>query len=308
MIENTRRTCVLLSSYNGEKYLAEQIDSLLHQEGIILNVIIRDDGSTDNTIGIIQKYVEKYPSLINLISSNGNVGVSRSFILLLKYAFSMKFDYYFFCDQDDFWKPDKCRRAIERIQHIQGDALYFSRKTIVDSKLDPTGAKDLIEFSGTFWDSFGYSNVSGCTMCFNNTLAEKLVLNDFIEKRYLHDAFLYRMAIAVNAMLVYDDYETIFYRQHSNNVVGAKAKRGIRELTKRNTIKTRKHYIQEMFRDILLLYPAFIPGKNHDIINMIEYYDKVPLIKLRLISTVQHSDCPKDIKKRMIAKTILNIL
>ena len=103
MIENTRRTCVLLSSYNGEKYLAEQIDSLLHQEGIILNVIIRDDGSTDNTIGIIQKYVEKYPSLINLISSNGNVGVSRSFILLLKYAFSMKFDYYFFCDQDDFW-------------------------------------------------------------------------------------------------------------------------------------------------------------------------------------------------------------
>ena len=306
MQENTEKTCVLLSTYNGEKYLEEQLDSLICQEGTAPTIIIRDDGSSDYTAAILEQYKQKYPDRIELLESTGNLRVAGSFVTLTKYAVGQKYDYYFFCDQDDFWKPDKCRRAVDSIREAGRDALYFSRKSIVDSSLNPIGT-DVVNDHGTFWDCFEHSNASGCTMCFNRALAEKLVMNDFKEKRYIHDAFLYRLAIVIEAVIVYDDYESILYRQHSNNAIGAIGKKKITKLLTKKAMINRTHYMQDLFRDLLDLYPNSIPEKNKKTIQMIAQY-KSPYSRLEFTAKLMLSDCPKKIKRKLAVKAMAGIL
>jgi len=309
-VENSHKekSCILLSSFNGEKYLEEQIESLLLQEDVDPKIIIRDDGSADKTCAIIRKYTETKPERVEKIESTGNVGPTRSFILLLQYAVKSGFDYFFFCDQDDVWKLDKCKRAIERLQGEEKPALYFSEKCIVDSNLKPLGIQDRIMFSDTVWDCFTYSNVSGCTMCLNRSLAEKLIRNDFVEKKYLHDAFLYRLSIVMDATIVYDNCETMLYRQHGNNVVGSIETRRLTDILDKKTVKKRKHYMRDMFRDILRLYPDSILEENKYIVQFVANYDGNWKRKLGLLWNIMNEDCPSTIKGKLAIKIILNIL
>ena len=102
---------VLLSAYNGEKYLDTQLQSLREQIYEHVRVIVRDDGSTDNTIKILEKWHNKYPEWLTWYSGT-NIGYKKSFITLLYDA--PESDYYAFCDQDDFWKEDKWNRPEKR--------------------------------------------------------------------------------------------------------------------------------------------------------------------------------------------------
>ena len=98
---------ILMSTYNGERYLREQIDSLLNQTYKDWKLYIRDDGSTDETISIIESYVNDYPDLIVLLKDDlGNLGSARSFMRILSVVDA---DYYMFCDQDDVWLPNKVK-------------------------------------------------------------------------------------------------------------------------------------------------------------------------------------------------------
>ena len=94
---------VLLSTYNGETYLREQIDSLIKQIGLVVKIAVRDDGSTDATLDILEEYRKK--GLLEYFAEE-NVGYRKSFLTLSSY-FVGKADYYAFCDQDDVWKPNK---------------------------------------------------------------------------------------------------------------------------------------------------------------------------------------------------------
>ena len=95
---------VLMSTYNGERYIRRQIDSIMAQTGVEVYLLIRDDGSEDSTVSIIQEYVEQYPDRIQIVIGK-NIGWKKSFIQLLRMAGN--FDYYAFADQDDYWFPDK---------------------------------------------------------------------------------------------------------------------------------------------------------------------------------------------------------
>ena len=106
-----RNILVLMSTYNGEKYLKEQIDSILAQKNVEVTIQVRDDGSTDGTIRILEEY-QKCGKL-NWYSST-NMGPAKSFLDLV-YNAPLKYDYYAFCDQDDYWKEDKLYKAIETV-------------------------------------------------------------------------------------------------------------------------------------------------------------------------------------------------
>ncbi len=296
------RYCILLSTYNGEAYLREQLDSLLTQGA---DIIIRDDGSKDRTLNIIEEYKNKYLNRIFVLESDKNIGVANSFIALLTYAISLSYDYYFFCDQDDVWSSEKCERAIRMMEDKKAQ-LYFSRKKIVDRNLSPMDIVDKINYHGNFWDALEHSNISGCTMCIQKDLAEKVILNDFKGKRYLHDAFIYRLAVVLNLDIVNDDWESMLYRQHGDNVVGSVDNKSLTDKFSKETTKNRKHYMQEMFRDMLYQYK--IPTDSRRIMEHITAYDTNIKSRFSLIGKIIGSPASPQLKAKLIIKIATNVL
>lgn len=129
---------VLISTYNGEKYIREQIDSILAQSYPDIRIYVRDDGSTDGTIKILWEYSEK--GLIRL-SRGKNAGYGRSFGRLLKAA--KEGDYWAFCDQDDIWLPDKVKWAVEWLEKQPADvpALFGSAYELTDESMETVTGK-----------------------------------------------------------------------------------------------------------------------------------------------------------------------
>lgn len=214
-----KKLAILLSTYNGEKYLETQLKSLLAQTiASQTTIIIRDDGSSDNTIEILKKYQEKGNIICH---KESNVGVVRSFFTLLRSAPTT--EYYAFCDQDDYWMPQKMEKAIEALEKIEEPALYCSRKIIVDKDLKKMSKKDK-EPLFNFLDVLMKGNIaSGCTMVFNNPLRDlflKFIPDDVEIKHLYHDTWLFILAY-FTGKIVYSKKSYILYRQHGNNVVGA---------------------------------------------------------------------------------------
>ena len=205
------KVVVLLSSYNGEKYIKDQINSILNQRGIDIHLVIRDDGSTDNTRKILKQY-EELPNC--KIIYGENIGACSSFMWLIKNA--PLSDYYSFCDQDDVWDDDKLINAIQIIDSGNYQ-LYHGLAGRVDKSLNKLHDKKYIPV-----DSFGASllaSATGCTMVYTNTLQCKL--REYNPKYVsMHDAWVYRVCYALEFKVFYDHISHMKYRQHENNVSG----------------------------------------------------------------------------------------
>lgn len=211
------KVVVLLSSYNGEKYIREQLDSILAQEEIIPMIIVRDDGSTDKTCSILDEYQQQG----NLTWYNGeNLKPARSFIHLIQNA--PECQYYALCDQDDFWMKDKLKIAISKLRECNAEkpALYYGCPRLVDAELNLLPIyKGALQRMTDFNSMLINSNATGCTMVFNKKLLDivKQSNPDFI---YMHDAWIHKICIINNGTLLFDEDVHILYRQHGNNVVG----------------------------------------------------------------------------------------
>ena len=132
------KVCVLMSTYNGEKYLKEQLDSILNQNSIIVDILIRDDGSTDKTLNILDEYNKKYNNI--RYYTGENLKSAKSFLDLLFTA--GEYDYYSFSDQDDVWDRDKLLVAVSKLK--EGYNLYGCKKKIVNSNLEPLNKEDAL--------------------------------------------------------------------------------------------------------------------------------------------------------------------
>lgn len=220
---------ILLSTYNGEKYLVEQIESILSQTYKDWRLLIRDDGSTDKTVKLLEQYENKYSEQIKIIrDENNNLGSTNSFLYLLS---KTNADLIFFCDQDDVWKNNKLKYFIDEYKKLYGGDyvscpyLCFSAVTVVDENLNL--AKRMNEL---FNSTKGHNNtniiwnvlendVTGCAMMINRALRE-LSLSCASPNAIHHDWYISLLATICGAKN-YLPEETIFYRQHENNVVGA---------------------------------------------------------------------------------------
>ena len=129
-MDNTKPTvAVLMSTYNGEKFLEEQLDSIFSQTGVNVKLYVRDDGSTDCTLHIIDQYAERFP--IVKLADNENLGPGFSFMrLLYQYAFEPEIDFFAFADQDDIWLENKLWIGVEAINNsgFTGPVLYSSNQ------------------------------------------------------------------------------------------------------------------------------------------------------------------------------------
>lgn len=202
---------VLMSTYNGEKYIREQIDSILSQKSVNLYLLIRDDGSKDSTISILKEY-EKNDNV--KVVYGENIGAKESFLWLIDNAPSS--NYYSFSDQDDVWNSDKLISAVSILKKY-GYVLYHGLAGKVDRNLKPIYTSPYQPI-----DSFGaalLSSATGCTMVFTNKLMGKLRLYH-PTRISMHDAWVYRVCYALGYKVYYDPVSHMKYRQHENNVSG----------------------------------------------------------------------------------------
>lgn len=211
------KIAVLMSTYNGEKYIREQIDSILNQIGdFSLDLYVRDDGSTDNTLRLLEKY--KAQNKLNWYTGE-NLKPAKSFIHLLKKCGT--YDYYAFADQDDFWKQDKILRGINKLKFQNGPALYCSNAELVDDKLNTLNRNVYKASPKTDFETVVCAGgLLGCTMIFNNELAEVIKKYKNYPQMILHDFYLAVLCVSLGGKIIYDSQSTMKYRQHRNNVVG----------------------------------------------------------------------------------------
>ena len=249
---------ILLSTYNGSKYLKEQINSILLQQDVKCSLLVRDDGSHDGTVKLLHDIELDYKNRIKIIEGE-NEGVYNSFSALVKYASQEcpQYDYYAFSDQDDIWLPDKIKSAVNMLSPLSKSKplVYCSNSTMINKdgkkiknlwrEHEPVLNKNRILF---------VNYAQGCTMVFN-----KLALDMYCERAYklgkLHDYMLALIGIYYGEM-VYDENSYLLYRQHEGNVVGGNKKKYNRIQTLKNLLlydsKRNEfcHGILEHFQDI----------------------------------------------------------
>lgn len=203
------KIAVLLSTFNGEKYLKEQIESILSQSHKDLILYIRDDGSSDDTKIILDNYASKDRRIT--IDYGRNIGYTRSFFEMLKVV---EADAYAFCDQDDLWMSDKLERANRILEKTRVPTLWFSNANICDENMKyvSKGNRDhLLSFSNSL-----FMNVTqGMTMVINNYARKQIIKALPINIMY-HDWWFYKVCSAFGD-IVFDEQVLVNYRRHGNN-------------------------------------------------------------------------------------------
>ena len=209
---------VLLSTYNGMKYLDELVESLLAQQDVSLRILVRDDGSTDGTQAMLEQYQEK--GILEWFQGE-NVKPAQSFRELMKKAGDA--EYYAFCDQDDYWLPQKLITAIGRLkEHVEEmPCLYCGKPKLVNERLEPIQSKrgHQVIHANQFGARLIVRNAIGCTFVFNRRLLDEVNRTEphFLE---MHDIWTYEVCNALGGFICYDDSVPILYRQHSDNTIG----------------------------------------------------------------------------------------
>lgn len=218
---NAPLVAILLCTYNGARFLAEQLDSLTAQTHKNWVVIASDDGSTDQTLEILQQYQSKWPSGKLTIRSGPQKGFCQNFLSLACDP-NIRADYYAFCDQDDVWLPEKLKVALENIssnQQVKVPYLYCGRTKYVNENLKPCGMSPLFVFPPSFRNALVQSIAGGNTMVFNQ--ATKWVLEKVGPVEVpSHDWWIYQVVSGVEGIVFYNPKPYVLYRQHEFALVG----------------------------------------------------------------------------------------
>lgn len=225
---------VLMSTYNGEKYIEKQIDSILHQEKIEISLLIRDDGSKDKTIEILKGYELKYPEKVRIIEGE-NKGIHKSFAELMDVA--EVHDFIAFADQDDVWDSDKLVIAVSKLVGEKAD-FYSSASRLVDDSLNDLGKTTAnIRHNNHYMmtkSAVLTPGTQGCTIVLSKKFFE-LLRNKGIPDYYGHDTWLTVVAYYL-VKCIYDESAHMAYRQHDNSWTG-----------------NRKHRFMQLVREFRLL-------------------------------------------------------
>lgn len=224
-----KRIAVLLSAYNGEEFIEEQINSILEQKYIDISIFIRDDGSTDKTPEILNRLSLIHKNIT--IFFEANIGVGNGFMRLIELV-PYNYDYYCFSDQDDIWYTNKLISAVNKIEYEQIPTLYTSNQTVFSEIENNKYLRYKGNPSVNYCQILHQNLVSGCTMVWNpklqNILRENIPSVDLLNNR-IHDVWV-AMVAACLGKIIYDPNSYILYRQHRNNVVGIKKEKYIKTI------------------------------------------------------------------------------
>jgi len=222
---------ILIATYNGEKHLAEQLDSLFSQTIQDFSLVVQDDNSSDSTLQILEKYQVLYPTKVTIRQNKTNLGAAYNFLSLIT---EYKGEYVMLCDQDDVWLPEKIESTLEEMQRMeaihgkQTPILVHTDLTVADENLKLI-SESYLKMAGT--DSIDSvkqmvlrNNVAGCTAMYNRALADLLL--EVPNYCVMHDFWLAQTAFCFGKISCIPS--KILYRQHGRNALGAQNVRGLR--------------------------------------------------------------------------------
>jgi rhamnosyltransferase len=232
---------VMMSTYNGQKYLKQQAESILTQKDVNLHINIRDDGSDDETVRLLRELAAIHPEIS--ASCGENLGYVKSFWTLLTSA-PGDYDYYCFADQDDMWLPEKLIAGISQISECPDEpALFSSALNVCDENLNLLYTNNFNKLKPEFGSAITRPRLSGCTMIFNKRLM------DICRKLPLlagtpcmaHDTAVYLTALACGGRVVFSGKSHIMFRRHSSAVTTHGKNILTRVKTVTNIFTTRKN-------------------------------------------------------------------
>jgi len=245
---------ILLSTYNGEKYLKEQIESILNQSYSGWQLLIKDDGSTDKTLEIITGYCTLYPEKVKQVFVKEGGSSTKSFMAMLPLVTA---NYCMFADQDDVWVANKIQLSIDKIKEIEkinSPALVYTDMQVGDENLQETHPSFLAQHKlNPSWvykkeNVFVQSMSAGCTMLFTKSLIVRL--NPIDAELFQHDHWILMHAAAYGAIGFISE-KTVLYRQHGANSVGSHGvSKGYfaSKLLELNKIFSRWKYLKTVFK------------------------------------------------------------
>lgn len=224
---------ICMAAYNGEQFLGQQLDSIIAQSNQDWQLLIRDDGSDDNTLRIIKEYTDRLPDKIRLVADNGShLGASLNFGKLLEYADT---DYIMFSDQDDVWLPNKIEvtlNAMKAAEQIYPDKpiLVHTDLKVVDSESNAIANslwcyQKLFPETGDSLNKIAAHNVvTGCTAMINKKA--RAVSVPVPPEAMMYDWWL-ALNVCRHGKVIYLSIPSVLYRQHSKNRLGAQEARKI---------------------------------------------------------------------------------
>lgn len=245
---------ILMASYNSEKYIESQINSILNQTYNDYHIYINDDISTDNTLNILQNYKKQHNNIFSINQNSKRLGIKENFSALMNKSTA---DYIMFSDHDDVWFNNKIEitynemTALEKKYSASTPLLVFTDKVVTDSSLNIISlSHNKIEKLNTKNITFNRllmgNVVSGCTMMINKPLKE--ICGHINENALMHDYWI-ALTAAAFGHISYIDKPAMYYRQHDNNTFGAKSyslKYALQKLK-----EGRKNMQQAVFKNII---------------------------------------------------------
>ena len=233
---------ILLATYNGEKYLREQIDSILNQTYKNIRLIVSDDCSKDGTRKILEEYKNK-DERIKVYYQEKNLGVVKNIEFLLG---KVESPYYMLADQDDYWLPEKAEKSLETLKNNNAD-LVFGDLQVVDENLNTMYesfndymllSRKINKYIDSYKLNYLYNCVTGCTVLAKKETIKNIIPLPLNSKFLIHDHWIGLMT-SLNGKLAYMPEKYIKYRQHGNNQVGTeKISHGFKKLE-----QVREHFI-----------------------------------------------------------------
>lgn len=206
-----------MATYNGEKYIQEQLESIFSQENVKVKVLVRDDGSTDQTKSILDKWSNSH----DLEWYTGeHLNAAFGFYDLMLHGKDTAYEYFAFSDQDDIWDKDKLFTALQFLEKMSHSkpCLYYCGQRLVDENANYLDTHYL-NVKRNMKTKFIFSDIAGCTTVFNKILLNKVV--DYKPSyMMMHDTWLIKVCLALGGEIYADREPHISYRQHGHNAVG----------------------------------------------------------------------------------------
>lgn len=304
-----------MSTYNGERYLEEQLDSILNQQGVDIYLMVRDDGSTDGTCSILDRYALTNTNVT--VAKGNNVGFVSSFANLLQSAENFKYqpDFYAFADQDDIWFDSKLYQACSSLKAKDDSKpnLFTSNSLLIDGVGSEIGVFHQVEPHYSKGNILIYCTEQGCSMTFNRKALELFIQKP--PKIAFHDRYMY-MICSFFGSVSYCHRPLFYYRLHDHNTLGLgevkETNKGIfsktchllKFLVSNQQESNHRIMAQEFYEN----YGEALSGEDSQIIKRYIDYCKGFLNRFRLLNQVYYHPCYHDFKLKTKVNFVLNVL
>ncbi|MFI4962386.1 MAG: glycosyltransferase family 2 protein [Legionellales bacterium] len=279
------KVVLLMATYNGEQFLASQLDSIVAQTHTNWELWVSDDASEDKTWNILKEYQERLGGDKVHMQSGPGKGFAANFLSLITNP-RAKGSFYAYSDQDDFWEPYKLQRAIDWLATIPSDrpALYCSRTRLIDEKGLDIGYSQLFKKEPGFLNALVQNIAGGNTMVFNQAALELLRKSGENLSIVAHDWWTYLLVSGADGALLYEPNPSVRYRQHNHNVMGSNLGWQARFMRIFMMLKGRSKNWNDLNIQALMSVESVLTEKNRQVVQKFKSIKNSPLL-FRVIHT-----------------------